>query len=76
MLASSNLSAITEATKPYPEYGDEIGEANAELRENVRVAMTIQTILEPRSGRERNINTGFTVDYEHPDAKKAQQVAR
>jgi polysaccharide biosynthesis transport protein len=76
VLASSNLSAITEATKPYPEYGDEIGEANAELRENVRVAMTIQTILEPRSGRERNINTGFTVDYEHPDAKKAQQVAR
>jgi uncharacterized protein involved in exopolysaccharide biosynthesis len=76
VLASSNLTAITEATKPYPEYGDETGEANAELRDNVRVAMTIQTILEPRSGRERNINTGFTVDYEHPNPKKAQQVAR
>jgi polysaccharide biosynthesis transport protein len=76
VLASANVSEITEVTKPYPEYGDDIGEANAELRENVRVAMTVQTILEPRSGRERNINTGFTVDYEHPDPKKAQQVAR
>jgi succinoglycan biosynthesis transport protein ExoP len=75
VLASSNLSGITEATTPYPELSDDKGAANSELRENVRVAMTVQTILEPSRGRERNINTGFTVDFEHRDPKKAQAVA-
>jgi succinoglycan biosynthesis transport protein ExoP len=75
VLAGSNLSGIIEATKPYPEYGDDIGEASAEVRENVRVAMTVQTILEPSRGRERNINTGFTVDFLHRNSKKAQEVA-
>ena len=74
VLAGSNLSGITEATKPYPEYGDDLGEASSELRDNVTVAMTVQTILEPSRGRERNINTGFTVAFTHRDSKKAQEV--
>ena len=76
VLTGSNLSEITKATNPYPEFGDDAGEANSELRENVLVAMTVQTILEPDRGRERDINTGFTVDYEHRNPKKAQEVAR
>jgi polysaccharide biosynthesis transport protein len=76
VLAGSNLSEITKATNPYPELNDETGSANSELRDNVLVAMTVQTILEPSRGRERNINTGFTVEYEHRNPKKAQEVAR
>jgi succinoglycan biosynthesis transport protein ExoP len=75
VLAGSNLSGIAKATKPYPEFGDDVGEASSEIRENVTVAMTVQTILEPSRGRERNINTGFTVDFKHREPKKAQAVA-
>jgi succinoglycan biosynthesis transport protein ExoP len=76
VLTGSNLSEITKATNPYPEFGGDAGKANSELREHVLVAMTVQTILEPSRGRERDINTGFTVEYEHRNPKKAQDVAR
>jgi uncharacterized protein involved in exopolysaccharide biosynthesis len=75
VLAGTNLSEVTKTTDPYPEFGDDIGSANSQLRDHVQVAMTVQTILEPSRGRERNINTGFTVDYEHREPKKAQSVA-
>jgi polysaccharide biosynthesis transport protein len=76
VLAGSNLSGIAKVTKPYPEYGDDESAATSEVRDNVVVAMTTQTILEPSRGRERNINTGFTVSFEHRDPRKAQEVAK
>jgi polysaccharide biosynthesis transport protein len=76
VLSGSNLSDIAKATKPYPEYADDPVSAGSELRDNVLVAMTVQTILDATRGRERNINTGFTVAFDHRDPKKAQQVAR
>jgi succinoglycan biosynthesis transport protein ExoP len=75
VLAGSNLSGIAKSTQPYPEYADDPGTAASELRENVLVAMTVQTILDANRGRERDINTGFTVAFDHRDAKKAQAVA-
>jgi polysaccharide biosynthesis transport protein len=76
VLAGSNLSEIAKTTKPYPEYADDPGAAAAELRDDVLVAMTVQTILDANRGRERDINTGFTVAFDHRNAKKAQEVAK
>jgi succinoglycan biosynthesis transport protein ExoP len=75
VLTSTNLSGIVEQFQPYPELADDKGAAISKLRENVRVEMTVQTILEPSRGRERNINTGFTVAFDHRSPKDAQKVA-
>jgi polysaccharide biosynthesis transport protein len=52
--------------KPYPDLsGEEAGLAVRKLRKNVDVAMVTQTILEPGGGREKVINTGFSVSFDH-----------
>lgn len=75
VLSSTNLKTIVTSTNPYPELADDNSAAASKIRENVTVAMTVQTILEPGGGRERNINTGFTVAFDHPSAAGAQKVA-
>ena len=75
VLSGANLQMIAADTQVYPEFADDNSAAASELRDNVRVAMTVQTILEPGGGRERNINTGFTVTFNHPSAAGAQRGA-
>jgi polysaccharide biosynthesis transport protein len=76
VLSGANLSRIVAERNPFPEFKDDNSSAVAELRDSVEVAMTTQTVLEPSRGRERNVNTGFTVAFEHRDPKVAQQVAK
>lgn len=75
VLDSENLAGVLRKADPYPEFGEDESSALAELRDNVAVKMTTQTILEPGGGRERSVNTGFVVSYDHRSAEKAQQVA-
>jgi polysaccharide biosynthesis transport protein len=76
VLSGSNLSPIAEETRVYPELAGDTPAVVATIRENARVTMTTQLILEPSRGRERNINTGFTVAFSHPDPASAQKVAK
>jgi uncharacterized protein involved in exopolysaccharide biosynthesis len=75
VVSGGNLSRIVEEVDPYPEFGDDQASAVTELRDNVTVQMTTQTILEPGGGRERTVNTGFSVAYDHRVPEKSQQVA-
>ena len=62
---SSTLSAVQERS-------DGSAKGAAERRQ---VEMTTQKILDPQSGLERNINTGFTVSYANSDPEVAKRVA-
>jgi uncharacterized protein involved in exopolysaccharide biosynthesis len=75
VLTGDNLSGIVKEVNPYPEFGDDESTAASELRDNVNLLMTTQTILEPGGGRERTVNTGFSVSYDHGVPEKAQKVA-
>jgi uncharacterized protein involved in exopolysaccharide biosynthesis len=75
VLDNTNLAGMLSEADPYPELGDDELAALEELRDNVTVEMTTQTILEPGGGRERTVNTGFIVSYDHRSPDKAQQVA-
>jgi uncharacterized protein involved in exopolysaccharide biosynthesis len=72
---SAELENILREADPYPDLGENETSGMAELLDNVSVAMTTQMIIEPSAGRERTVNTGFTVSYENPSPEKAQLVA-
>lgn len=66
---------LLEEINPYPDFADEPGVASSKVREAVSVNMVTEKILDPSSGRERDINTGFTVSYAHRDPETAQKAA-
>jgi uncharacterized protein involved in exopolysaccharide biosynthesis len=74
VLTGDNLSGIVREVNPYPEFEEDESAAVDELRENVSVRMTTQTTLD-LGGRERTVNTGFVVAYDHRVPETAQKVA-
>ena len=66
------LEKIVRDLRPYP---DDESRAVGKLYDHANVAMVTQNILEPGSGRERAINIGFTVSFEHAAPDVAKKVA-
>jgi uncharacterized protein involved in exopolysaccharide biosynthesis len=75
VLDSTDLRAALGSLAPYPDLADDPSAALKKLRGDVNVEMVIQKILDPASGLQRNINTGFTVSYDNRDPVRAQRVA-
>ena len=75
VLGSLELRVAMTSLAPYPLLKDDPGAASKRLREDVDVVMTTEKILDPMTGLERKVNTGFTVTYTNPDPKTAQRVA-
>jgi polysaccharide biosynthesis transport protein len=75
VLGSADLRAALSALVPYPQLKDDPVEAQKELQGDVDVAMITQKILDPVTGLERKVNTGFTVSYANRDPQTAQRVA-
>jgi uncharacterized protein involved in exopolysaccharide biosynthesis len=75
VLDSADVRAALGSLAPYPDLADDPSEALKKLRGDVNVEMVIQKILDPASGLQRNINTGFTVSYDNRDPVRAQRVA-
>lgn len=75
---SSDISeTIVRDLRPYPSIADgDEGQAFRRLRNATKVAMVTQTILEPGGGRERVVNTGFTVSFESHSPEMAEKVAQ
>jgi succinoglycan biosynthesis transport protein ExoP len=74
VLNSPQLRAALETLKPYPQLTGDTSAALRKLQGDVTVLMVTQKILDPQSGLERNLNTGFTVEYDNHDPQRAQQV--
>jgi uncharacterized protein involved in exopolysaccharide biosynthesis len=75
VMQAPNRKALIAALNPYPDAKDDPAEASSQVMQAVSVNMVTEKILDPSSGRERDINTGFTVSYFHPDPEMAQKAA-
>lgn len=75
VMQGPNRKALLEQLNPYPDLKDDPDDASAAVMQAVAVNMVTEKILDPSSGRERDINTGFTVSYYHPDPEMAQKAA-
>ena len=75
VLGSPELRAALGSLAPYPTLKDDPGAALKKLQGDVRADMLTQKILDPQTGLERNINTGFTVTYVNRDPETAQKVS-
>jgi polysaccharide biosynthesis transport protein len=74
VLGSSTLRNALPSLAPYPYLADP-NAVQRTLRDDVDVQMITQKILDPQTGLERKINTGFTLAYTNRDARAAQRVA-
>ena len=75
VLGSPELRAALKSLAPYPGLTDDRVATQKKLEGDVDVEMITQKILDPQSGLERKINTGFTVTYTNRDPQTAQTVA-
>jgi polysaccharide biosynthesis transport protein len=74
VLSSAQLRDALDGLRPYPQLEDDKSAALRKLRGDVSVEMVTQKILDPQSGLERNLNTGFTVQYDNRDPQRAHEV--
>ena len=75
VLSSTEMRTALSSLNPYPRLKDDRVTVLKRLQRDVQVEMITQKILDPQTGLERNINTGFTVSYTNRDPEIAQKVA-
>jgi succinoglycan biosynthesis transport protein ExoP len=75
VLTSPELRTALPKLAPYPEPKTDPAAALKKLQGDLSVEMLTQKILDPLTGLERKINTGFTVTYLNRDPVTAQRVA-
>lgn len=73
VLQSRSRNEFLAEVKPYPDL--ERADASMKVMGSSSVGMITEKILDPASGRERDINTGFNVSYNHRDPQIAQRGA-
>jgi uncharacterized protein involved in exopolysaccharide biosynthesis len=75
VLTSPELRGALPQLAPYPELRTDPAAALKKLQGDLGVEMLTQKILDPITGLERKINTGFNVTYLNRDPVIAQRVA-
>jgi polysaccharide biosynthesis transport protein len=68
VMTTENLSLLRKELK--------LPDATSDIRDNVNVEMVTQRILDPNSGRQKDVNSGFTVAYGAATAAEALRVSQ
>jgi uncharacterized protein involved in exopolysaccharide biosynthesis len=76
VLTNDKLRPLLERYDLYPKLEDDEAQALQKLRRDIGVDIVTAPILDPRTGREREIVTAFTLSYDSRKPEKAQEVAR
>lgn len=76
VLTNARLAEVVKSVNPYPDLQSDLGAAIEAVRDNTDVKMVKRRILDPMSGREREVISGFTVGFDHRDPVVAGQVAK
>ena len=71
-----SLAAIAKQLGLYPELQDKPGAAVVKLGRNLHLDMLKEKILDPQSGHEKDINSGFQVSYDSRTPENAQKVSQ
>ncbi len=75
VLSDKNLAKLLAAHKLYEDQGEDLKSAIKRLRQDIGVEMVTVPILDPESGREREVVTAFNVNYDNRDPQRAYQGA-
>lgn len=75
VLSDRNLQQLLQQRQLYNDQSDSLREAVKQLRKDIKVDMVTVPILDPESGREREVVTAFTVTYDNRNPQRAQQGA-
>jgi succinoglycan biosynthesis transport protein ExoP len=75
VLSQSNLSRLLKEHQLYEDQNEDPRSAVKRLRKDIDVDMVTVPILDPESGREREVVTAFTVSYDNRDPQRAYQGA-
>jgi succinoglycan biosynthesis transport protein ExoP len=75
VLSDQNLGKLLAKEKLYDDQADDPQGAIKRLRKDIGVDMVTVSILDPESGRERDVVTAFTVSYDNRDPQRAYKGA-
>jgi len=76
VLSDENLSKLLAQEQLYDDQKDDPKSALQRLSKDIKVDMVTVPILDPESGREREVVTAFTVSYDNLDPKRAYAGAK
>ena len=76
VLTNSNLKKLLEAHELYDDQRADIDAALKELKDDIGVDIVTVEILDPNTGREREVVSAFTVAYDSRDPQRAYEGAR
>jgi len=75
VLTDSNLRKMIKEHDLYPELSDEPGAILNRVKRDISVNIVTTPILDPRTGREREVVDAFTLSFDHREPAKAQKGA-
>lgn len=75
VLSDANLRRLLEQHTLYDIEGDDQNAALKQLRKDINVNIVTTRILDPRTGREREIVSAFTIGYDNRDPRRAYEGA-
>jgi succinoglycan biosynthesis transport protein ExoP len=75
VLSDSNLRKLNEEHALYPEFGEDSSAMLKRMRRDIEVSIVTTPILDPRTGREREVVDAFTLSYDNRRPEKAQKGA-
>ena len=75
VLTDGNLRKLNELHKLYPELEDDQSAMLKKMRRDINVKIVTTPILDPRTGREREVVDAFTVSYDNRVPEKAKSGA-
>jgi succinoglycan biosynthesis transport protein ExoP len=75
VLTDGNLRKLNEEHALYPEFGDDSSAMLQRMRRDIEVSIVTTPILDPRTGREREVVDAFTLSYDNRRPEKAQKGA-
>lgn len=76
VLTNANLRKLNEEHRLYPELADDETAMLKRLRRDIHVQIVTTPILDPRTGREREVVDAFTLSYDNRAPQKAQKGAQ
>lgn len=75
VLSDRNLAKLLAEHKLYDDQADDPEAALDQLRDDIKVDIVTVPILDPNTGRERDVVTAFTVGYDNARPERSQQGA-
>jgi succinoglycan biosynthesis transport protein ExoP len=76
VLTEANLRRMAHDNDLYPDLADEESVMLQRLRRDITVSIVTTPILDPRTGREREVVDAFTLAFDHQEPAKAQAGAK